>query len=236
MSATNATALPPARFSLAGPKFGTALPVLLLVLTAVTGIVDAISVLELGRVFVANMTGNVVSIGFALAGAPHFSLTGSIFALAGYILGAGLGGYVMARIHLAPVRAFRNVMGVVVLAFAGVVAMAWITGAEAPMIQHIMVALMATALGVQGAAARALGVPDLSTTVLTMTITGLVADIWGGKSGALTRRILAVAAMLIGAFTGGVLVLNAGIPVALSVVLLIQIVVLVSMWDLARKS
>ncbi|RLP75751.1 DUF1275 domain-containing protein [Mycetocola tolaasinivorans] len=229
------TSAAPARFSLAGPKFGTALPVLLLILTAVTGIVDAISVLELGRVFVANMTGNVVSIGFALAGAPHFSLTGSIFALAGYVLGAGLGGYVMARIHLAPIRALRNVMALVVLAFAGVVAMAWITGAATPMIQHVIVALMATALGVQGAAARALGVPDLSTTVLTMTITGLVADIWGGKSGSLTRRILAVVAMLLGAFIGGVLVSNAGVPTALSVVLTIQAVVLVSLWRLARR-
>ena len=33
------------------------------------GVVDAVSILSLGRVFVANMTGNVVFVGFALAGA-----------------------------------------------------------------------------------------------------------------------------------------------------------------------
>jgi hypothetical protein len=38
--------------------------VLLLTLTVVTGTVDAVSILSLGRVFVANMTGNVVFVGF----------------------------------------------------------------------------------------------------------------------------------------------------------------------------
>jgi hypothetical protein len=56
-----------ARFLLADPRFGP-LPGLLLILTAVTGVVDAVSILALGRVFVANMTGNVVFAGFALAG------------------------------------------------------------------------------------------------------------------------------------------------------------------------
>ena len=41
------------------------LPGVLLILTAVTGVVDAVSILALGRVFVANMTGNVVFAGFA---------------------------------------------------------------------------------------------------------------------------------------------------------------------------
>jgi uncharacterized membrane protein YoaK (UPF0700 family) len=58
----------------------------LLGLTVVTGIVDAVSILSLGRVFVANMTGNVVFIGFALARAPGFSLSASLSALVGFLL------------------------------------------------------------------------------------------------------------------------------------------------------
>ena len=50
------------------------------------------SILALGRVFVANMTGNVVFGGFAIAGAPGFSLSASAFALAGFLAGAALGG------------------------------------------------------------------------------------------------------------------------------------------------
>ena len=76
---------------LAHPKFGP-LPGLLLILTAVTGVVDAVSILSLGRVFVANMTGNVVFAGFAVVGAPGFSLSASLFALAGFLLGAAAGG------------------------------------------------------------------------------------------------------------------------------------------------
>src|SRR5947209_6114267 len=74
------------------------LPALLLVLTIATGVVDAVSILSLGRVFVANMTGNVVFIGFALAGAPGFSLAASLLALAGFLLGAAAGGPVVTRL------------------------------------------------------------------------------------------------------------------------------------------
>jgi Protein of unknown function (DUF1275) len=63
------------------------LPPLLLTLTVVTGVVDAVSILRLGRVFVANMTGNVVFSGFALVGAPWFSLSASLAALAGFLVG-----------------------------------------------------------------------------------------------------------------------------------------------------
>jgi uncharacterized membrane protein YoaK (UPF0700 family) len=49
------------------------LPPLFLILTFVTGVVDATSYLRLGHVFVANMTGNVVFLGFGLAGAASRS-------------------------------------------------------------------------------------------------------------------------------------------------------------------
>jgi len=62
------------------------------VLTLATGVVDAVSVLALGRVFVANMTGNVVFVGFALAGVPDFSLLASVVALLGFLAGAFVGG------------------------------------------------------------------------------------------------------------------------------------------------
>src|SRR5204863_2482161 len=63
----------------------------LLTLTAVTGLVDAVSYLRLGRVFVANMTGNVVFLGYSAN--PHSGLSpaASVVAIAGFLLGA-LGG------------------------------------------------------------------------------------------------------------------------------------------------
>jgi hypothetical protein len=62
------------------------LPPLLVVMTVVTGVVDAVSYLALGHVFVANMTGNVVFLGFALAGAGGLSVPASLVALAGALL------------------------------------------------------------------------------------------------------------------------------------------------------
>src|SRR5580698_7028145 len=68
------------------------LPPLLLSMTMVTGLVDAFSYLVLGHVFVANMTGNVVFLAFALAGAPGFSIAASLSALGGFSVGAFVGG------------------------------------------------------------------------------------------------------------------------------------------------
>jgi hypothetical protein len=77
---------PTARALTDDPRHGP-LPPLLLALTVVTGLVDAVSILRLGRVFVANMTGNIVFTGFAITGAPGFSLSASLFALAGFMAG-----------------------------------------------------------------------------------------------------------------------------------------------------
>ena len=95
-SPRTAPALPRSGHILSDPRHGP-LPPLLLALTAVTGLVDAVSILRLGRVFVANMTGNVVFTGFALTGAPGFSLSASLFALAGFLTGAAIGGALATR-------------------------------------------------------------------------------------------------------------------------------------------
>src|SRR3977135_1924943 len=68
------------------------LPALLLLPTVVTGLVDAVSYLELGHVFVANMTGNVVFLGFAFADAADFSISASLLAITAFLAGALAGG------------------------------------------------------------------------------------------------------------------------------------------------
>src|SRR5919199_3517938 len=73
------------------------LPPLLITLTFVTGLVDAVSFLKLGHVFTANMTGNVVFLGFALAGAGVVSPVNSLVALAAFLFGAVGGGRLAER-------------------------------------------------------------------------------------------------------------------------------------------
>ncbi len=68
----------------------------LLCLTAATGLVDAVCYLGMGHVLVANMTGNIVFLGFALAGAPWFSIASFLVALRSFVVGAMAGGRIGA--------------------------------------------------------------------------------------------------------------------------------------------
>ena len=90
--------------------------------------------------------------------------------------------------------------------------------------RYALIVLLAVAMGIQNATARRLAVPDLTTTVLTQTLTGIAADSrLGGRSGAKTvRRVLAVAAMLVGAIAGALLLLEVApvAPLALAGVIL----------------
>jgi len=189
------------------------LPVLLLALTIVTGAVDAVSILRLGRVFVANMTGNVVFAGFGLVGAPGFALGSSLVALAGFLVGAAVGGRLADRFHddraqlLLWACAAETSLSVVALAIA-----ASVTNLSAAGGRYSLSLLLATAMGIQNAAARRLAVPDLTTTVLTMTLTGMAADLRNGawRKPPLRRRLLAVMAMAGGAIAGAELVLHRG--------------------------
>ncbi len=105
----------------AGSGFGPLAP-LLVAMTVVTGIVDAVSYLALGHVFVANMTGNVVFLGFALAGAGGLSVPASLVALAAFLCGAAAGGRIGARFgdrRFAHLRAANSVTATLLVAAAG---------------------------------------------------------------------------------------------------------------------
>ena len=217
------------RSLVAHPAYGP-LPGLLLILTVVTGVVDSISILALGRVFVANMTGNVVFAGFAIVGAPGFSLGASLFALAGFLVGAAAGGAVITRVGSDRAVLLRaGTAAEVALAAVALVLAALsgdpgvshgtthiIAGAFGLAITDALAAVLAAAMGIQNAVARKLAVPDLTTTVLTMTLTGIGADLRAvlraGDTHAtaksdLVRRLLAIGTMLAGALAGASLTL-----------------------------
>src|SRR5262245_53883817 len=201
---------------IADPAHGP-LAALMLVLTVLTGVVDAVSILSLGRVFVANMTGNVVFIGFAVAGASGFSLSASLSALAGFLVGAAVGGVLVTRLGSHRGRLTTVITGgelvLILLALIG----AAVAGDDLSTGDKVAIAaLLALALGAQNAAVRQLKVFDLTTTVLTMTLTGLASDLRQRDRFAIVRRLLAVAAMLVGAIAGAWLVLNVSNVAALA--------------------
>ena len=203
------------------------LPALLVGLTALTGIVDAVSVLALGRVFVANMTGNVVFAGFALAGAPGFALGASVAALGGFIAGAWIGGRLNGRLGHDRARLLASGAAIQLILVAAALVLTAVSGSDLPpATRNIVAAVLAVGAGVQNAVVRRLAVPDLTTTVLTMTLTGIAADIRAGRpSAAFARRVLAVVTMLAGAFVGAELVLRVGVSAALGVATVILAVV-----------
>ncbi|HEX3930114.1 MAG TPA: YoaK family protein [Nocardioides sp.] len=201
------------------------LPVLLILLTIVTGLVDAFSYLSLGRVFVANMTGNVVFVGFGLAGAGGISVAASLLAVLAFTLGAAAGGrwslrHPPHRGHLLRVAATTQT--VLVVTAAVVAGGAGISGQTT---RFVLIGLLAGAMGGQNAVARRLGVPDLTTTVLTLTVTGLVADATSVK--VRFRRLLPVLAMLGGALVGGALLrwLGPSAPLWIAAALLASVAV-----------
>jgi len=206
------------QFAGGDPRHGP-LPPLLLVLTVVTGLVDAVSILQLGRVFVANMTGNVVFTGFAIAGAPGFSLSASLFALFGFLVGAMIGGSLIGR--LGHDRALLLGVGAgleLVLVIAACVITAVGSTPFTDTVRNVTAALLAIGMGIQNAVARRLAVPDLTTTVLTMTLTGIAADVRSGTNlTVLLRRLAAVAAMLGGGVLGAELVLHTSAAVTLGI-------------------
>ena len=175
----------------------------LLGLTAVTGLVDAVSYLGLGHVFTANMTGNVALLGFALAGAPGLSAIGSAAALVSFLGGAVLAGRLLRWSAGTPLNVWSSrAFATEAALFAGAAASTRL-GSVYPMI-----VLTAAAMGLRSAAVRKIGIPDLTTTVLTMGLAGLAADssLAGGDNHNWKVRSVAVAALLAGAAGGALLV------------------------------
>ena len=92
-----------------------------------------------------------------------------------------------------------------------------------------MIALLAAALGIQNATVRRLAVADVTTTVLTLTLTGLAADsrLAGGHNPRAGRRGAAVALMAAGALLGALLL---RVDVALPVLAAALVIALATVW------
>jgi uncharacterized membrane protein YoaK (UPF0700 family) len=210
----------------------------LLVLTFTTGVVDAVSYLGIGHVFTANMTGNVVLLGFGIAGSGGLPVLAPLISLGAFLLGAGPGGMLARRMadrhppHLGWALAIE-----VALILAASVLAAAIDVRPSEISGDAVITLLALAMGVRNATVRRLAVPDLTTTVLTMTLTGLAADsrLFGGTGSGSTRRAAAVVAMLAGALAGALL-LRASLVLPLAVAAALALVTALLYVPAARRT
>jgi uncharacterized membrane protein YoaK (UPF0700 family) len=180
----------------------------LLLLTFATGLIDAISVLVLGHVFVANMTGNVIFLGFWFVPHSGVDMTAAVVAFISFVLGAVIGGR-FARHLDDEVRAWLTAaLGMEVLALT---TLAVLAGTGVLSYQDtgrlILIAGLAAVFGAQNVAARRFGIPELTTTVLTATIVGIGSDsrLAGGTGEREKLRFAVVLTMCGGAVIGATL-------------------------------
>lgn len=190
---------------------GRATMIVLIALTFSTGLIDAVSFLSLGRVFTANMTGNIVLLGFAVGGATGLSVARSVASLLAFMAGALIGGIISTRhSDWAQMRLLKRAIeieAILLLITTGLAASAGVKTEISPSLTNGLIVLMALAMGVRNAVVRKLAVPDLTTTVLTLTVTGIASDssLAGGANPRWKTRVTAVISMFAGAASGAIL-------------------------------
>ncbi|MCC3291871.1 YoaK family protein [Arthrobacter sp. zg-Y1110] len=203
---------------------------LMLALTFSTGVVDAVGYLGLDRVFTGNMTGNVVLLGMAFAGGADLPILRPVLALLFFMLGAALAGRMLRK---GPEGwSGRTTLSLMVV--AGVItALAVLTAVvdvqASSLLGSITTSALAIAMGIQAATAKRLKVAEITTVVVTSTITGLASDsrLAGGDSKHWVRRALAIALIMLGAVAGAA-ALNVGLWLGLTISAVISIAVAVT--------
>jgi uncharacterized membrane protein YoaK (UPF0700 family) len=181
---------------------------LMLALTFSTGVIDAVGYLGLDRVFTGNMTGNVVILGMAIVGADDLPVLGPLLALVGFMLGAALGGRVLKPAGPGWTRRTTVLFGLVSAVMLAVAALLFVLDDFSEEVGITITTVLGAAMGVQAAAARFIAVKDVTTVVVTSTITGLAADSvlgTGQGKGHSARRASAVLLILAGAAAGAAL-------------------------------
>ena len=178
-------------------------------LTFVTGLVDAGSWVAMGHVFTANMTGNIVFLGFAFGGVPGLSIGRSATALGFFLVGGLLAGKVDSllgdgRGNIWLAAAF----GIETSLLFGAMAVSRYFGPRGGLListaLYGIIALTALAMGMRNGTVRRLAVPELTTTVLTLTVAALAFDfsLTPGNNPRWRQRVGSVFMMLSGAFVG----------------------------------
>ena len=193
-----------------GDKHGPLRP-MLIGLTVVSGIVDGFSFLLLGRIFVANVTGDVLFVAFGLAGAHGFSVAAALITLGVFFLGAFLGGRLFAHfgVHRGHLLTVSCLIEAVLFGAATVIA-STIDGSPAGGVKYSLIVVLGLAMGLQNALAFKLAIPGMTTSVVTQAITGISAEsqIAGGSGSNMGARITSTLALFLGALIGALLVLK----------------------------
>jgi len=187
------------------------LRVVLILAAFASGLIDAASYLGLGHVFTANMTGNILLLGFAVAGASGFSTTACLVSVGAFLVGAGVAGLLDRDLRHPRRRFIIEIAGEgILIAAAATVAFTVAVKAGSPG-AYATIGLLAFAMGARNDTIRRLAAQtNLTTTTLTAALTGLASDftLGGGSHGLASRRLTSLFSLLAGALLGAVLYLH----------------------------
>jgi len=198
----------------------------LLLLTASTGAIDAVSYLSLDKVFTGNMTGNVLFIGFALVGVAGIPLLNNVIALLGFVVGSIVSGRIVGRGHKVKIPKSSAWVLLVGGAIAIGLGVTWILIPDLPHYLILLITfLLAVVMGAQVSAVKPIGNSDITTIVVTNTLANLARDsrLGGGKGQAWVHRLFAVIFMGLGAMVGAWVINTWGGPWALFVAMVIYL-------------
>ncbi|MDO3401476.1 YoaK family protein [Mycolicibacterium neoaurum] len=193
-----------------------------IVLTYVTGIVDAVGFLALDRVFTGNMTGNIVILGMGVAGADDLPVLGPAIALGAFTAAAFLAGLVLRASQKGWQHRVTVLLTVGAVTLAALSVLAGLDDHSGPVLPIVMAATTAAVMGSQAMVARTVAVADMTTVVVTSTLASLAGETWTTPgSGVLwNRRFAAIATIFAGAVTGALLLRwHIAAPFALSAAL-----------------
>jgi uncharacterized membrane protein YoaK (UPF0700 family) len=209
---------------------------LMMTLTVVTGALDAVGYLGLDRVFTGNMTGNIVILGMGIAAEEGLPVAGPLIALIGYVLGAAIvGRFIRGRDRgWSPAITAIICVNAAVLAVVATVLLRVPTSGQS-LVGIAAAATIAVVMGAQASTARFLAVTDMTTVVVTSTLTSYASETLfkGGLVWFTHRRLWAVVAIFAGALCGGLMMkLHISVPVyAAAVVTLVTALVGHRYWE-----
>ncbi|QWF21001.1 DUF1275 domain-containing protein [Nocardioides sp. LMS-CY] len=205
---------------------------LMITLTFVTGLVDAVGFLSFDKVFTGNMTGNLVILGMALGGAPDLPVLGPTIAVCTFAFGAMLTGVMLRR--QPPGWSGRTIW--MLATCSGALLLVTLTALFVPPhtqeMQLLGAAITAAVMGAQAGVARKVAVKDMTTVVVTSTLTSLASEdlLRADRTALLNRRGGAIVTIVAGALTGALLLRQElALPLALAS-LLTALVALTAWW------
>lgn len=202
---------------------------MMLALTFSTGVADAVGYLGLDKVFTGNMTGNVVILGMALGGAASLPVGGPALGLGGFVVGAAVGGRALRRSTAGWSSRVSVLLGVVAAALVCLCVGATVGEVSVSRwLGYLVTGCLAAAMGLQASVARHVAVKDVTTVVVTSTLTALAADspLGSAAGGFWRRRFAAIALILAGALVGALLVrIDLAAGIAASAVITVAVAV-----------